>query len=65
MYVFVENRGYRVVVWDFQPQAQTTKARFPLPELTARVDGPSTRLVETGLKRVVFGATHPNYTEKH
>jgi len=23
------------------------KTRFPLPELTARVDGPSTRLVET------------------
>jgi len=30
----------------------SSKARFPLPELTARVnglDGPSTRLVETGL----------------
>ena len=26
-----------------------SKARFPLPKLTARVDGPSTRLVETGL----------------
>jgi len=24
-----------------------TKARFPLPELTGRVDDPSTRLVET------------------
>jgi len=24
-----------------------SKARFPLPELTARVDGPSTRPVET------------------
>jgi len=26
-----------------------TKARFPIPELTARVHGPSTRVVETGL----------------
>jgi len=29
------------------------KARFPLPELTGRVDGPSTRLVETELNSEV------------
>jgi len=29
------------------------KARFPLPELTARLDGPSTRVVETGLNFVI------------
>ena len=28
------------------------KARFPLPEFTGRVDGPWTRVVETGLKSV-------------
>ena len=30
-----------------------SKARFPLPELTGRIDGPSTRVVETGLNAVV------------
>ena len=37
-----------------------TKARFPLPELTGRVDGPSTRVVETRLNCYVtcYNWTH-------
>jgi len=33
--------------FDFAATNGKTKARFPLPELTGRADGPSTRLVET------------------
>jgi len=34
-----------------------TEARFPLPELTARVNGPSTRVVGTGLDSTPVSAT--------
>ena len=44
--------------------ARGPKARFPLPEFTARVHGPWTRVVETGLKagvRVSMSHGCPNF----
>jgi len=37
------------MVWEYSKCKQViSKARFPLPELTGRQHGPSTRVVKTG-----------------
>jgi len=36
-----------LLVYVTTKKPEEPKARFPLPELTGRIDGPSTRLVET------------------
>ena len=38
---------------DAYTKSRGSKARFPLPELTGRQHGPSTRVVETGLKAFI------------